>query len=149
MVAKLSKLQRFILLEAAKSLPALEEEAKKFTAWREVDAFKEGLKPIKAADLPHITRNFILINFFKLSWRKMRWGGRKAKIWSGRITDQDTNRIDAEAAGERYNRANASLYRAIKRLEDRGLIRRMVKMRGGLQLTGQGIAVAELLAKRH
>jgi hypothetical protein len=135
MVTKLSKLQRFILLEAAESLPELEEEARKQNAWRKgavaIGFLNPGFKPIQPGDISYITRNFILINFFKLSLRKKRWGGEC---------------IDAEAAGKRYNRANASLYRAIKRLEDRGLIRRMAKKRGGLQLTTQGIAVAKLLA---
>jgi hypothetical protein len=146
MVAKLSKLQRFIMLEAAKSLPGLEEKAKKINEWRQgavaIGFLKDGLKPIQPTDLPHITRNFILTNFFKLSLRTMRFGGQLAAVYGCRITDQDTDRIDAEAAGEQYNRANASLYRAIKRLEHRGLIRRMAKMRGDLQLTAKGIAVA-------
>jgi hypothetical protein len=148
-VAKLSKLQRFILLEAAKSLPGLEERAKGLNEWLSgavAMGFLKEFKPVRPSDLPHITRTFILINFFRLSLRKRRWGGQLAEDCGlSRITDQDTNRIDAEAAGKQYNRANASLYRAIKRLERRGLIRRMVNMRGDLQLTAEGVAVANAL----
>jgi len=51
--------------------------------------------------------------------------------------------MDAEIARRlRQDRANASLYRAIERLEAYGLIRRMPE-RGGLQLTELGITVAK------
>jgi len=51
--------------------------------------------------------------------------------------------MHAEIARQlRQDRANASLYRAIKRLEAYGLIRRMPE-RGGLQLTELGIKVAK------
>jgi hypothetical protein len=143
--SKLSKLQRFILIEAAKSLPELEETATRMNAWREggvaLGVFKSGLKPIEPGNISHITRLFILTEFFQLSLRKHRF-----RKW---ITDSDTDRIDAETAGrKRYNRANASLYRAVRRLEARGLLKRMSKRRAGLQLTEQGIAVANSLAAK-
>jgi Mn-dependent DtxR family transcriptional regulator len=142
--AKLSKLQKFILVEAFKTLPEVDEIVRKHNAWMRggvsIGVVKSELKPIEACNVGHIARNEILTQFFKLKLRKYRFQG-----W---VTDTDTNRIDAEAVGRlAYNRANASLYRAIRRLEARGLIKRMTKKRGLLQLTEAGIAVAEKL--RH
>ncbi len=143
--SKLSELQRFILIEAARSIPELEKRAEGENAWMrgcvEIGWLKPDFKPIEPRDLSHITRNAILTEFFKLSLRKHRF-----RQW---ITDSDTNRIDAETAGpDRYNRANASLYRAVRRLEARGLIKRMSKRRAGLRLTEQGIAVATSLTAK-
>jgi hypothetical protein len=83
-------------------------------------------KSFGVGDVSHITRNDVLTGFFNLTMRK--------------------HQISKAAAGRsRYNSANASLYRAIKRLENRGLILRMSKRRGGMQLTDKGIAVANSL----
>lgn len=97
---------------------------------------KSAFKPIEPGDVSHITRNDILIGFFGLSLRKYRFNG-----W---VTDEDTGRINRASDPSRYNGANATLYRAVRRLESRGLIRRMSK-RNGLQLTEKGIAVAKSL----
>ena len=149
MVTKLSKSQRFILLEAAKSLPGLEAEAKevnqRLRSAVAIGILRPGFRSVEPSDLSHTTRDFIPINFFKLSSRKTRFGGRVAELYGVRITDKDTNRIDAEAAGKQYNRANPSLYRAIKRLEQRGLIKRIAKPRGNLLLPAQGVAGAKAL----
>ena len=61
-------------------------------------------------------------------------------------TDSDTSQISAVSAGRaRYNAANASLYRAVHRLEQRGLVIQMSKRRGDMQLTQKGILAAEML----
>jgi hypothetical protein len=133
---KLSKLQKFILIEAAKALPTLEETARGLNAFR-APFTKPDTEPITPKDIPHVTRNEILIGFFSFPMRKKRFGG-----W---VTDWDTDRIDAESDPDRYNRANAALYRAVRRLEMRGLIRRMSERRSGMQLTEKGIAVAKSL----
>jgi hypothetical protein len=139
LTTKLSKLQKFILLEAAKSLPGLEEEAKGLNRWR-APFVKQGTKPIEACDLSHITRTQILRRYFGLTLRKYRMWLRTGSF----ETDSDTSQISAAAAGRsRYNSANASLYRAIHRLEKRGLLIRMSKHRGHLQLTEKGIIAAE------
>ena len=142
LTSRLSKLQRFILLEAAKSLPKLEEKARGITAWM-APFRKPGSKPFEASDLEHITRTEILTKFFKLTMRKHRmWTGKFFGSWE---TDSDTSQISASAAGRtRYN-SNASLYRAVRRLEQRGLIVRMPKQRGNMQLTQKGILAAEML----
>jgi hypothetical protein len=138
---KLSKLQKFILLEAAKSLPKLEEDARGLNAWR-APFIKPGTKPIEACDLSHITRTKILTKYFGFTMRKHR-------MWTfcGSFeTDYDTGQISVKSAGRsRYNSANASLYRAMERLEKRGLIVRMRKHRGNMQLTEQGIIAAQML----
>jgi hypothetical protein len=141
---KLSKLQKFILLEAAKTLPELEDIVRRENAWRRsgvaIGVIKADSKPVEATNVAHVTRQEILVNYFKLSWRKKRFMN-----W---VTDLDTDRIDAESDPARYNRANATLYRAIRRLETRGLIRRMNRLRAGLQLTEKGIVVAAKLNPR-
>ena len=137
---KLSKLQRYILLEAAKSLPGLKERAKKANASRQervsTGFVRPGSNPVQPSDLSHITRSYILIDFYKITLRRYRF--------RGQVAERETDRIDAQIAEQlRYDRANASLYRSTKRLEARGLIRRMSK--GGLQLTEQGFRVARRL----
>ena len=137
--AALSALQRYILSEAAKSLPGLEGRAKQANESRQgavaMGFSRPDLKTIRPSDISHITRSYILIDFYKLTLRKYRF--------CGRVTDQETNRIGREIAWQRrYDRACSSLYRAIKRLEDWGLIRRMSDHRG-LQLTEKGIKVAK------
>jgi hypothetical protein len=141
---KLSKLQRYILLEAAKSLPGLEERAKKANGSRQegvsTEFVRPGSNPVQPSDLSHITRSYILIDFYKLTLRKYRF--------RGEVPERDTDRIDAQIAEQlRCDRANASLYRSTKQLEARGLIRRISK--GGLQLTEQGIRVARSLSHRE
>lgn len=147
LTSKLSKLQRFILIEAAKSLPNLEKDARGLNAWR-APFVKPGTKPIEACDLSHITRTQILTKFFNLTMRKHRmWTDKRFDSFE---TDEDTSQISAAAAGRtRYNSANASLYRAVHRLEQRGLVIRMAKRRGDMQLTQQGILAADALAEGH
>jgi hypothetical protein len=78
---KLSKLQKFILLEAAKSLPTLEEDARGLNGWR-APFVKPGTKPIEACDLSHITRTKILREFFQLTMRKHRmWTCKSLGSW--------------------------------------------------------------------
>jgi hypothetical protein len=97
---------------------------------------KPGLKPVRPSDLSHITRSSILIDFFKLPLRKYRFRG-----W---VPERNADRMDAEIREQlRQDSARTSLYRAIKRLEAYGLIRRMPE-HGGLQLTELGITVAKL-----
>jgi hypothetical protein len=96
---KLSKLQKFILLEAAKSLPKLEEDARGLNAWR-APFIKPGTKPIEACDLSHITRTKILTKYFGFTMRKHR-------MWTfcGSFeTDYDTGQIvgDQDAYNLRY-----------------------------------------------
>jgi hypothetical protein len=128
---KLSKLQKFILKEAAASLPTLERTAHLLNT--AIRSLRAEAKPIEQSSLPHVTRNQILIRFFGLELKK------------DPLLGEDTDRIDAQRAGEvRYNCAHASFYRALKRLEVRGLIKRMAR-RGDLQLTQEGITLAALL----
>jgi DNA-binding MarR family transcriptional regulator len=113
-------------------LPGLKERAKKANGSRQVS------KSVQPRDLSHITRSYILIDFYKLTLRKYRF--------RGEVTEWNTDRMAAQIAEQlRYDRASASLYRSTKRLEARGLIRRMFK--GGLQLTEQGIRVARSLSR--
>jgi hypothetical protein len=139
---KLSKLQKFILTEALKTLPEIPQIVRERNMDRAQLAAFGFLKPgakvqIEPADVEHISRTSILTDYFKLTQRK--------RYILGEPTDWDTWRINTEKDPVRYNRASASAYRAIRRLEARGLITRMVKDRGNLQLTQKGIAVAESL----
>jgi predicted transcriptional regulator len=54
--------------------------------------------------------------------------------------------IDKRGVGKRvYNSANASLYRSVRRLEERGLIQRLAT-REQLVLTASGLVAAQKLA---
>jgi hypothetical protein len=104
---KLSRLQEFILLEAAKTLPEVEGIFRRENDFRQgcvaIKWLRADFKPVEADNVAHISRQEILKNYFKLTYRKYRFQG-----W---VTDQDTNRIDATIDPIRYDRANASLYR--------------------------------------
>jgi hypothetical protein len=140
---KLSRLQKFILLEAAKTLPEVQEIVRRENGLRqgaiEIGWLRADSEPIKADNVAHISRQKVLKSYFNLSYRKRRFQG-----W---VTDQDTDRIDATIEPIRYNRANATLYRAIRRLEARGLINRMNRFRAGLQLNEKGVVIAAELSR--
>jgi hypothetical protein len=150
--SKLSKLQKFILLEAAKCLPGLDERARTLTKMSV--AFNPEAKPFEVSQFEHITRTQILVGYFGFKMRKA--------VCFGGETDDHTEQIsrrDVDPA--RYNTANAALYRAINRLEKRGLLMRMLpqkvgigygrwelrKRRGNMQLTEQGILAAAALVR--
>ena len=77
---------------------------------------------------PHVTRKGILIGYYGF-WER---------------TSKEL--IDRRKIGAKdYNSANASVYRAINRLESRGLIRRLEESGTRLQLTDSGVAVARQL----
>jgi hypothetical protein len=134
---KLSKLQRFILTEAFKAWSTNEQTARMINPF--VARLKPDAAPIQAGDLAHISRIDILIAFFGLSLRKSR------SRWAQELGDDDViNRIDRQSAGQEvFNRANASLYRTLARLEQRGLIKRMAK-RSDWQLTPEGIEAKQM-----
>jgi len=67
-------------------------------------------------------------------------------VTKSRFALQIDNHPSPEKIGAKeYNSANASVYRAINRLESRGLIRRLEESGTRLQLTDSGVAVARQL----
>jgi len=72
---KLSKLQRYILLEAVKSLSGLAQRAEKANELRQgavaKGLSKPGLKPVRPSDLSHITRSYILDRFLQTDSAKV------------------------------------------------------------------------------
>jgi hypothetical protein len=79
---------------------------------------------------PHLSRKRILESFYG--------------FWTRETPTEVIDR--AREGAKRYNSANASVYRAIRRLETRGLIRRMEGDGTQLQLTDSGIQTAQALA---
>jgi hypothetical protein len=80
----------------------------------------------------HLNAKWILITYFNFF-----------------IKDTPKEVIDRRRQEKAYNAATASLYRAIRRLEARGLIRRLPGRGSPLQLTTLGISIAQGLGAKE
>ena len=126
MEAKLSKLQRWILVAAYQKVEHLEPLTPYGLYWekREEVKYKNTL-----------TRHEILMGYFKLP-------DRKPRSWPhARI-------IDRKAVGyATFNKANASMTRALRRLVQRGLLQDGNRYSGRIQLEYEGINLARELKR--
>jgi hypothetical protein len=137
--SRLSRLQRWILIEAHRGLATVEERAQKIEEGHrefvpliaEVSDKKpqtKYLEPVDRNTMEHLTRLQILTGFFALPTREDR-----------------PFQIAAQAAGAvKYNKASASCYRSLRRLEERDLL---VKRDRGYRLTAEGVRVATLISR--
>jgi hypothetical protein len=150
---KLSKLQKFILSEALEGYylreeMALRQEAKerRLTLAKDPAELEQVYNPRTGTlylhlDLdslrdprcwPHLHAKWILLTYFGFSTK-----------------DTPQKVINRRRQEKPYNAATASLYRAIRRLAARGLIRRLPGPGSPLQLTALGISIAQGLGAKE